>query len=503
MLRAAPPLRDYAIHTAIFAQTRATMATRDPWPSATNDSDILSDVGSSSVYITTTSNASDIDQASLPHTSSAAMSYLMCAFGILYSVVGGVGNGATVVALVRDRAARRNAMTKLVIFLAISDLQFCVFALPMNTTRYVHRSWLLGDVACSLVPFVFYTNIATSFLLVTLISVNRYVVIVHQTIYRRIYTKCKLASMIAFAYALPAILLLPTLVGEWGKFGYKRETFSCTFLEVDGRSSQLTLFVVGLCVPTLITVVCYVRILWTVRSRNKSMHEQMQGRSTRRLHVRILRKDERHLTKTVVVVIAAFLVCNAPVVVVSQTVPDGRLPLLHSLVAILTWTNFVANPFIYAIKNRTYRNAYVALLCCSRARDILRVGSDRLYSDVTRQPSMKKCQVATPKMARHEATPTSRKPSQTLTLTSSLRQCEIGENKGKTTTATTTMTTSSTATMTTVAITTTTTITNEDDVGDIGDVECVGIDGDDENSDDGCGENDDDCCDNCGDDDGE
>lgn len=303
---------------------------------------------------------------------------LMCIFGFLYAAVGGIGNAATVIALSRNRKLRHNAMTKFVIFLAVSDLQFCVLALPLNSTRYVYRKWMLGSTACKVFPFIFYTNIATSFLMTLAITVNRYIIIVHQAVYDKIYSRWKIAVMVLFAYLFPALLLLPTLVGAWGQFGYKERIFSCTFMSKNGRSSQMTLFIVGLCVPTVVIVGCYLHLMWIVRKNNKEMQEAIQGASCRTQHEKMHRQEERQLTKTVITVITSFLICNAPVVIVSQSVPDNYLPTLHAVVAILTWTNFIANPFIYAFKNKNYRSAYIGLLCCSAARNKLRTESDRL-----------------------------------------------------------------------------------------------------------------------------
>jgi len=40
-----------------------------------------------------------------------------------------------------------------------------------------------------------------------------------------------------------------------------------------------------------------------------------------------------------------------------------KLPTVHILASILAWASSVINPFIYAVSNRQYMQAYKALLC--------------------------------------------------------------------------------------------------------------------------------------------
>ena len=41
---------------------------------------------------------------------------------------------------------------------------------------------------------------------------------------------------------------------------------------------------------------------------------------------------------------------------------EMRFPLLHTIASILAWMTAVANPFIYAFKNRQYQQAFTKVL---------------------------------------------------------------------------------------------------------------------------------------------
>lgn len=305
----------------------------------------------------------------VPLQSSDTLNVTLKVVGVVYSVVGSAGNLSTIVALGRSRQLRRNAMTTLVVFLAVADLVFCSFSLPVNTSRYFFLQWPFGRRFCRVFPFIFYGNLAISILMVLMITFNRYIIILHRKHYFLFCKRTTVAAMVVFSYLIPFILLTPTLLGVWGQFGLKKGVFSCTFLEKDGKNSQPFMFLIAVCLPVAIILMCYSRILCKVCRRNKEMERHMDdGSNTFIMRQRQRSQGEQNVTITMVIVLGAFCTCNIPVVVVALTVQDERtLPWLHSLVAMLTWTTSIINPFIYVFKNKKYRKAYYdTLFVCYR-----------------------------------------------------------------------------------------------------------------------------------------
>ncbi|XP_014670607.1 PREDICTED: protein trapped in endoderm-1-like [Priapulus caudatus] len=308
-------------------------------------------------------NNTAADNASADAFYAPTATVVMATVGVFYSALGVAGNLLTVVALTRSRRLRKNHMTTFVIFLAVADLLFCGVSLPVNTTRYMLRRWALGGALCRVFPYFFYSNIASSILMMLLITVNRYVIIVHRAAYTRLYRRAVVVGMVLFAYAFPPLLLLPTLVGAWGRFGLNERTMSCTFLVADGRSARPFVFVLGVFVPTIVILVCYLRICFRVHRSNRDIEARIDGLTTTQLQQRQHCRDEHALTRTMISVFTAFFVCNIPVVFVALTLPEDRLPWLHLLASALTWTTAIVNPLIYAYNNDNYRHAYAELLC--------------------------------------------------------------------------------------------------------------------------------------------
>lgn len=270
-------------------------------------------------------------------------------------VVGCFGNLITILALGRT-SKLRNATTAFVISLCTADLLFCSINLPLTASRYIHEDWILGDTLCQLFPFFFYGNVAASLMSMVAITINRFVLINCFSAYDKIYRKRYVALMILLYWAFSFGIMTPPLIKAWGQLGYHSETFSCTILALEGKSPKKFLFVLGFLLPCLVISVSYSCIFYKVR-RSSTAQNSHRGTFT---------KDELHLTRLMLTIFFAFLLCFLPLMIVN--VFDGSItyPTLHVLASVLAWMSSAINPFVYAIMNRQYRQAYVLLLCPGR-----------------------------------------------------------------------------------------------------------------------------------------
>lgn len=302
---------------------------------------------------------------------------------ILFIVVGILGNLITILALTRC-AKLRNATTAFVVSLCTADLLFCAINLPPTASRYIHQSWILGETLCRLFPFFFYGNVAASLLSMTAITINRYVLINHYKYYDKIYQKKFIALMIAFCWAFSFALLIPTLAGKWGEFGYDEPTFSCTILKKDGKSPKKFLFVFGFLLPCIVIVVSYSCIFYRVHKSRKNVEAHSPTSPAPLMRQMSHRQDEIRLTRLMLIIFCSFLLCFLPLMIVNVFDNHIRLPTIHVLASVLAWMSSCINPVIYAVMNRQYRQAYVRLFCSSGRRRFFNGGTANSSSGTTR-----------------------------------------------------------------------------------------------------------------------
>uniref|UniRef100_A0A2P2IA43 G-protein coupled receptor moody n=1 Tax=Hirondellea gigas TaxID=1518452 RepID=A0A2P2IA43_9CRUS len=191
--------------------------------------------------------------ANLPRAVTAGIAVVF----LSYMLVGVIGNLLTIIALLKCPRVR-NVAAAFIISLCIADLLFCVFVLPWEVSRFLFRHWMWGEgLICTLFPLLRYWNIAASLLSIAMITINRYIMIAHYGVYNAIYKPVWIALMIAFCWVFPFTMLLPTLLGQWGRFGLDPRLDTCSIVPVAGERPKEVLFGIGFCVPALVIVVCY------------------------------------------------------------------------------------------------------------------------------------------------------------------------------------------------------------------------------------------------------
>ncbi|XP_017065882.1 G-protein coupled receptor moody [Drosophila eugracilis] len=184
---------------------------------------------------------------------------------IVFIIVGVPGNLLTIVALSRGRQTR-NSTAIFIINLSCSDLLFGCFNLPLAASTFMKRAWTHGDLLCRLFPMLRYGLLAVSLLSVSLITINRYIIIAHPRQYPRIYQRRYLALMVAGTWVTTFSIMIPTWRGVWGIFGLDTDIGSCSILhDRYGRSPKEFLFIAAFMVPCICIVICYARIFLLVR----------------------------------------------------------------------------------------------------------------------------------------------------------------------------------------------------------------------------------------------
>ncbi|XP_065341282.1 protein trapped in endoderm-1 [Cloeon dipterum] len=287
----------------------------------------------------------------------------------LFAIIGVAGNLVTVVALLRSSKLRQHATTAFVVSLCFSDLLFCAINLPMTAARFWHRGWVFGDTLCRLFPFFFYGNVAVSLLSMVAITINRYILIACNGMYDLFYSRWCIVLQIVFAWAFSFSIMVPPLVDAWGTLGYHAPTFSCTILRKDGGSPKKFLFVFGFLLPCVVIILSYGCIYSKVKCSRKKLQahnpicKEQRAKKVPSQQQSQQKRDDIRLTRMMLTIFCCFLLCFLPLMIVNVADDAIRKPILHMLASILAWASSVINPFIYAVSNRQYRQAYRALLC--------------------------------------------------------------------------------------------------------------------------------------------
>lgn len=289
---------------------------------------------------------------------------------IIICLIGIIGNLITITALTNkqsNRCLNNHSMTTMfVINLAITDLIFSLLIMPLQSGRYLTRSWPFGKLLCQLYPLFYYGTVATSLMLITAITINRYVskknvakqsilnrifssssfllnypennhrfvLIAFNNHYCRIYNRRNVIIMIIFCWLFSYTLVSIPVFGLYGRTGYQSNTFSCTILrDKQNRSPKKFLFILGFFLPMITIVYCYGMILFHIRrQRRQHNHHLLFNNQTNRTTTttktmmitnQTSNRDIR-LTLLICIVFGAFLACFLPLFIGNVFIPDDR-----------------------------------------------------------------------------------------------------------------------------------------------------------------------------------
>lgn len=278
----------------------------------------------------------------------------------IIAVVGGVGNLAVVWIYLNFRRRLKTMTDVYLLNLAVADLLFLV-TLPLWAAEASQDCWSFGSALCKLNSALYKVNLFSSMLLLTCISVDRYVVIVKTTkaqnskVERRRWSRVVCVGV----WLLALLLATPELV--FATVTEMDAQVNCRLVyppHMGNRTKILVLSLqvsMGFCVPFIVMVFCYsIIIAKLLKTRNFQKHKAM---------------------RVILAVVAVFVVSQLPYagVLVMQaaqasdmTMTDceawNRFDKVGQVLKCLAYMHACLNPFLYAFVGERFRRDVMQLL---------------------------------------------------------------------------------------------------------------------------------------------
>lgn len=301
---------------------------------------------------------------------------------VVFAIFGISGNAISILALSQSKHIR-NATTAFIVNLCVSDLLFCSFCMPLAARVFLRGKWFSNDATCKAFAFIRFSNPMVSMFTVLAITINRYILINFNNVYQLLYKKVPMTIMIGITWLFPILLLSLPLSGAWGQLGKHPRSGGCTIYRVNGKSPKMFIYVIGLLVPSVLFVICYVAIYATVKKvegKTKKWNikaslrwicskktgkfsniDEENGRSREQLHDPVQDKNKFRLERMMLVIFIMFTVCYFPMFHLKVFRRGRNVPFLNVFAYVCYFFSTVINPIIYVVMSREYRKAYKAL----------------------------------------------------------------------------------------------------------------------------------------------
>ncbi|XP_078518294.1 somatostatin receptor type 1-like [Lissotriton helveticus] len=277
----------------------------------------------------------------------------------IYSIVCCVGltGNAMVIYVILRYAKMKTATNIYILNLAIADELF-MLSVPFLATATALQHWPFGSFMCRLVLSVDAINMFTSIFCLTVLSVDRYIAVVHP-IKAAKYRRPTVAKVINFCvWILSLVVILPIIIFA-DTVPSSDGGVDCNFLWPE-NSNFLWLeafvvytFLLGFLIPLVAICLCYCLIV--VKMRAVALKAGWLQR----------RKSERRITRMVMLVVAVFVVCWMPFYIIQlfSVFFHPPNPLVTQLFVILSYANSGANPILYGFVSDNFRRSFQRIIC--------------------------------------------------------------------------------------------------------------------------------------------
>ncbi|XP_016335923.1 C-C chemokine receptor type 2-like [Sinocyclocheilus anshuiensis] len=314
----------------------------------------------------------------------------------LYSIVfilGFIGNGLVVWVLIRYR--QKSNMTDVCLFnLALSDLLFLA-SLPFWAHSAMNE-WIFGKFMCHTITGLFMMGLYGSIFFMVLMTLDRYVVIVHAHSILSRNRSAKMGLVLAsFVWILSLFASLPNIIFAKEKTEVSTKT-SCGSDFPEGTAWMSFIYLkmnfLSLIFPLIIMGFCYSRIIPTLLS---------------------IKSQKRHkVIRLILAVVAVYFVFWTPYNIVMFLMFLQKQSYLlscewhTSLSLAMQWVETIAlshcclNPIIYAFAGQKFRRAVLKVLkeqfplCFSQCTTLSRQLSERRSSVFSKSTEYSSTQIA-------------------------------------------------------------------------------------------------------------
>ncbi|NXT77694.1 GPR15 protein, partial [Zapornia atra] len=291
------------------------------------------------------------------------LQYMSVSLPILYAtmfLVGIIGNSILIGALVFKQGVQR-LIDIFIINLAASDFIFLITLPFWVYSEVLDGSWMLGSFLCKASSYIISVNMYCSILLLTCMSADRYLAIIHPSFARRVRTRSCYKRICIGVWLLSFCLGIPTLLYRELKNEYGKTYCTDKVVTEAEQITSLMLLILAFFFPlwSILTFYCTI-------TKRLCMHYQRAGK-----HDKKLRKS----IKILFIVVAAFVISWVPfnlfklmaislgLLEQSDCFPNTVAQVGMKVSSPLAFANSCANPFIYYWFDKYIRRAMLRCLC--------------------------------------------------------------------------------------------------------------------------------------------
>nr|QJT41761.1 short wavelength opsin 2 [Piabucina panamensis] len=297
------------------------------------------------------------------HLGGPAMFWAMTIFMFFVFFFGTIINSLTIICTIQYKKLRTH-LNYILVNMAVANLIMATVGSSTTFISFYYRYFIFGPLICKIEGFV--ANIAgmVSLWSLAVVAIERWLVVC-KPMANFTFKETHAIIGCVFTWFFASCSALPPMLG-WSRYIPEGLQCSCApdWYTVNNKYNNETfvVFLFGFCfaVPFTTILFCYSQLLFTIKSAAKA---QADSASTQ--------KAEREVTKMVVMMVAAFLVCFLPYAIFALWIMSNRGQQfdlrLATIPACFSKSATVYNPVIYVFMNKQFRACMMKLIFCGKS----------------------------------------------------------------------------------------------------------------------------------------
>lgn len=277
----------------------------------------------------------------------------------LYSlvfIIGLVGNILVLLVLMQHK--RLKSMTSIYLLnLAVSDLLF-LFTLPFWIDYKLKDDWNFSDGTCKLLSGFYYTGLYSEIFFIILLTVDRYLAIVHAVFALQVRTVIFGLITSGGAWALALLASVPGFYFSKIQWEFSHTTCSLHFphetLKAWKQFQALKLNMLGLVLPLLVMIICYTEIIRILLKRPN----EKKAKAVRLIFVIMVVFFLFWTPYNLAILVSAF----QDSLFADECRQSKQLDLAIQVTEVIAYTHCCVNPVIYAFVGERFRRYLRQLL---------------------------------------------------------------------------------------------------------------------------------------------
>ena len=295
--------------------------------------------------------------------------YITLVIYLLTFIFGIVGNSLTILVIVRNKKMKTVA-TCFILNLAVADDLF-MLSLPFFAYSTFAKDWIFGSWLCTIMSALYGINLYASIFTMVLMSIDRYLAIVHPLSSIR-YRTIKNAWVVCVVTWMVCIVIM-TPYWMYARTSPQRDgTYSCRMFWPQSDNLAYEWFwtnfqlIIGFVLPILIMVFCYVYLLRHLIVENVPSQD-------------VTKRPIRKVTVMLFIVTMVFIVCWTPYHIMRYTSThkmrvyrsENQRPsmqemfhfaIFNAIAQALVFLSSCCNPFIYGISSRNFSEYFNVII---------------------------------------------------------------------------------------------------------------------------------------------